>query len=280
MTDQVTEFVSSISKEFTSSSEPEAPDDLNLLDEAFKVDQKVIDFATCLAEHDKTFLDFPPDQSGVPFEFTDQHNLHARLLLESSEPFAQLRYRVCPGKMPELEFWRVYFTLLRNLQNRRAPPAVTSSSSSSSRGVPPQTDQKKSIVGASSPPPLPDSAAVVDFDEIDSLCDRWQQGVVTPTPWRASEQDLDDSTLFYEVPAPAAAAAGAIEHTPVVTHSPLTEYRAPTTNPFHPDVESDQEDQAELFDRARARIPRFSASLHDSQTVDVDGTSVVEEALP
>ena len=39
---------------------------------------------------------------------------HARLILELSANLRALRYKLCPSRMREVAFWRVYFSLARN----------------------------------------------------------------------------------------------------------------------------------------------------------------------
>ena len=81
----------------------------------------ITEFASALAEHEATFVDFPACDCGLPseaFHLTPPQLVHARLVLLASPAFARLRLELCPASITERELWRVYFTLLSHQTTR------------------------------------------------------------------------------------------------------------------------------------------------------------------
>lgn len=85
------------------------------------VTDAVVDFANALSEHPNTFTDFPHNVEG-PENLSRTQLDHAREILQKSPAISNLRYSLCPKRLSEKDFWRIYFILLRSsFRNRPAP---------------------------------------------------------------------------------------------------------------------------------------------------------------
>eukprot|EP00899_Mesostigma_viride_P029491 jgi/Mesvir1/9727/Mv25323-RA.1 len=67
-----------------------------------------------------TFRDFPKDdpEKESSWEMSKWREEHARLVLESVQEVADFRYVLCPRRMTETRFWRVYFQLVETMVNK------------------------------------------------------------------------------------------------------------------------------------------------------------------
>jgi hypothetical protein len=89
------------------------------------VSPQIVTFADALSEHPDTFLHFPPPDPNSPWQLTPSQEAHAKEVLQQSERLSALRYSLCPKKITDAEFWRVYFTLLQSSRRRHAPSPVS-----------------------------------------------------------------------------------------------------------------------------------------------------------
>ncbi|CAA3019756.1 Hypothetical predicted protein [Olea europaea subsp. europaea] len=75
------------------------------------VTEEVVTFASDIAMHPKTWLDFPLPEND-DFDMSDAQQEHA-LAVEYLVPrLSALRFELCPGYMSESCFWKIYFVLL------------------------------------------------------------------------------------------------------------------------------------------------------------------------
>ncbi|KAI4321477.1 hypothetical protein MLD38_034850 [Melastoma candidum] len=80
------------------------------------VKEEVLNFASNIAMHPETWLDFPldPDEDLDDFEMSEAQQEHV-LAIESFSPrLRALRIELCPCHMSESYFWKVYFVLLHS----------------------------------------------------------------------------------------------------------------------------------------------------------------------
>ncbi|EEF41250.1 conserved hypothetical protein [Ricinus communis] len=52
--------------------------------------------------------------ANVQKDLSEWQERHAILVLSKVKELSQLRFKLCPGHLKEREFWRIYFTLVRN----------------------------------------------------------------------------------------------------------------------------------------------------------------------
>ncbi|ELR19237.1 BSD domain containing protein [Acanthamoeba castellanii str. Neff] len=79
---------------------------------------ELIEYVSHLAQHPSTFTEFPiPRAPEGAFPLTRGQTRHARKMLEMVPSLQKLRYSMCPSKMNEETFWRIYFLLLLNKTN-------------------------------------------------------------------------------------------------------------------------------------------------------------------
>ncbi|KAG8081552.1 hypothetical protein GUJ93_ZPchr0172g2975 [Zizania palustris] len=104
------------------------PDDDEEVEEEWDVigiTEEVLAFATNIARHPETWLDFPllPDDedSDGPFSYFDMSNAqqeHALAIEHLAPRLAALRIELCPIHMCEECFWKIYFVLLHPRLNK------------------------------------------------------------------------------------------------------------------------------------------------------------------
>ncbi|GKD02581.1 putative U-box domain-containing protein 30-like protein [Tanacetum coccineum] len=84
------------------------------------VTEEVLGFATNIAHHPETWLDFPlsEDEDSDDFEMSDTQWNHATLVEHLVPRLAALRIEFCPIHMSESYFWKVYFVLLHPRLNK------------------------------------------------------------------------------------------------------------------------------------------------------------------
>ncbi|KAF5766723.1 putative BSD domain-containing protein [Helianthus annuus] len=82
--------------------------------ECVGVTDEVLVFATNVAHHPETWLDFPlsEEEDSDDFEMSDTQWNHATLVEHLVPRLAALRIELCPIHMSESYFWKVYFVLL------------------------------------------------------------------------------------------------------------------------------------------------------------------------
>ncbi|PSR89691.1 Synapse-associated protein [Actinidia chinensis var. chinensis] len=88
----------------------------------FGVTDQLIDFIKTLSLD--TFNNFPlQDEEGANYgdgpgnvrkDLSEWQARHAMLVLSKVKEMSQLRFRLCPGRMKERQFWRIYFTLVKS----------------------------------------------------------------------------------------------------------------------------------------------------------------------
>lgn len=54
------------------------------------------------------------DSGNVQKDLSDWQERHAILVLSKVKELSQLRFRLCPGYLKERQFWRIYFSLVKN----------------------------------------------------------------------------------------------------------------------------------------------------------------------
>ncbi|XP_076949482.1 uncharacterized protein LOC143622132 [Bidens hawaiensis] len=89
--------------------------------ESVGVTDEVLMFATNIAHHPETWLDFPlsEEEDSDDFEMSDTQWNHATLVEHLVPRLAALRIELCPVHMSESYFWKVYFVLLHPRLNKR-----------------------------------------------------------------------------------------------------------------------------------------------------------------
>uniref|UniRef100_J3LSH2 BSD domain-containing protein n=2 Tax=Oryza brachyantha TaxID=4533 RepID=J3LSH2_ORYBR len=90
------------------------------------ITEEVLAFATNIARHPETWLDFPllpdDDESDGPFSCFDMSNAqqeHALAIEQLAPRLAALRIELCPIHMSEECFWKIYFVLLHPRLNKQ-----------------------------------------------------------------------------------------------------------------------------------------------------------------
>ncbi|CAN4092179.1 unnamed protein product [Withania somnifera] len=83
-------------------------------DDAFGVTEEVLAFATNIAHHPETWLDFPfaDEDEFDDFELSHAQQRHAYAVEHLTPRLAALRFELCPVHLSEGFFWMVYFVLL------------------------------------------------------------------------------------------------------------------------------------------------------------------------
>ncbi|XP_076936152.1 uncharacterized protein LOC143603142 [Bidens hawaiensis] len=93
--------------------------------ESVGVTDEVLVFATNIAHHPETWLDFPlseeeeEEEDNDDFEMSDTQWNHTTLVEHHVPRLAALRIELCPVHMSESYFWKVYFVLLHPRLNKR-----------------------------------------------------------------------------------------------------------------------------------------------------------------
>lgn len=89
------------------------------------ITEEVLAFATNIARHPETWLDFPllpdDDESDGPFSYFDMSDAqqeHALAIEHLAPRLAALRIELCPIHMSEECFWKIYFVLLHPRLNK------------------------------------------------------------------------------------------------------------------------------------------------------------------
>ncbi|KAJ1293768.1 hypothetical protein BS78_01G094100 [Paspalum vaginatum] len=89
------------------------------------ITEEVLAFATNIARHPETWLDFPllpdDDESDGPFSYFDMSDAqqeHALTIEHLAPRLAALRIELCPIHMSEECFWKIYFVLLHPRLNK------------------------------------------------------------------------------------------------------------------------------------------------------------------
>eukprot|EP00667_Euglena_gracilis_P028477 EG_transcript_36374 len=72
---------------------------------------ELIEFVEGLSE--ETFRDFPCAHDDA-YKLTPSQVKHCTTLVQRSQKFNKLRFKLCPVVMTDAAFWKVYFTLLSN----------------------------------------------------------------------------------------------------------------------------------------------------------------------
>ncbi|KAF5202179.1 Bsd domain-containing protein [Thalictrum thalictroides] len=108
------------SSSLSSSSSSTTPSEADL--EKFGVTDDLREFVKGITQN--TFQDFPvedePEISDVPTvsnvrqDLTEWQEKHATLVLLTVKEISRLRYQLCPRRMKEKKFWRIYFILVNS----------------------------------------------------------------------------------------------------------------------------------------------------------------------
>ncbi|CAN1341329.1 hypothetical protein LINPERPRIM_LOCUS39134 [Linum perenne] len=85
------------------------------------ITDEVLAFASNIAMHPETWLDFPLDEEEDldDFQMSDAQQLHTSVIEELAPRLAALRIELCPCHMSQSYFWKVYFVLLHSRLNKR-----------------------------------------------------------------------------------------------------------------------------------------------------------------
>ncbi|XP_038897732.1 uncharacterized protein LOC120085672 [Benincasa hispida] len=88
--------------------------------DAIGITDEVLTFATNIAMHPETWIDFPIDEeeNSDDFEMSDAQKEHAFTIERLAPRLAALRIELCPCHMSESYFWKVYFVLLHSRLNK------------------------------------------------------------------------------------------------------------------------------------------------------------------
>lgn len=87
---------------------------------AVGITDEVLAFASNIAHHPETWLDFPLDEEEDldDFDMSDAQKEHALAIQHIAPRLAALRIELCPFHMSENYFWKVYFVLLHSRLNK------------------------------------------------------------------------------------------------------------------------------------------------------------------
>ncbi|KAG6591435.1 hypothetical protein SDJN03_13781, partial [Cucurbita argyrosperma subsp. sororia] len=85
------------------------------------ITDEVLTFATNIAMHPETWIDFPinEEDDNDDFEMSDAQKEHAFTIERLAPRLAALRIELCPCHMSESYFWKVYFVLLHSRLNKQ-----------------------------------------------------------------------------------------------------------------------------------------------------------------
>ncbi|CAN0873353.1 hypothetical protein LINGRAHAP2_LOCUS10352 [Linum grandiflorum] len=83
------------------------------------ITDEVLAFASNIAMHPETWLDFPIDEEedSDDFQMSDAQQLHASVIEQLAPRLAALKIELCPCHMSQSYFWKVYFVLLHSRLN-------------------------------------------------------------------------------------------------------------------------------------------------------------------
>ncbi|KAG8062468.1 hypothetical protein GUJ93_ZPchr0003g18220 [Zizania palustris] len=106
------------------------------------ITEEVLAFATNIARHPETWLDFPllpdDDESDGPFSYFDMSNAqqeHALAIEHLAPRLAALHIELCPIHMSEECFWKIYFVLLHPRLNKRDAELLSTPQIVEARGM-------------------------------------------------------------------------------------------------------------------------------------------------
>ncbi|ESR46899.1 BSD domain-containing protein [Citrus sinensis] len=87
---------------------------------AVGITDEVLAFASNIAHHPETWLDFPLDEEEDldDFDMSDAQKEHALAIQHFAPRLAALRIELCPFHMSENYFWKIYFVLLHSRLNK------------------------------------------------------------------------------------------------------------------------------------------------------------------
>ncbi|KAK1555606.1 hypothetical protein Q3G72_028893 [Acer saccharum] len=143
---------------------------------AVGITDEVLAFATNIAHHPETWLDFPLDEEDDldDFDMSDAQKDHAFAIQHFAPRLAALRIELCPCHMSEKYFWKVYFVLLHSRLNKQdaeflSTPQVAEARAEWMQELQKQTKPETDWLGRSASY-MKDSANVVqeDFDPTSS----------------------------------------------------------------------------------------------------------------
>ncbi|XP_071707264.1 uncharacterized protein [Rutidosis leptorrhynchoides] len=101
-----------------SESEDEDDDHNDLIDDndddVVGVTEDVVAFASDIAVHPETWLNFPlpNDDNNEDFDMSDVQQKHAIAVEQLAPSLGALRFELCPRYMDDSSFWKIYFVLL------------------------------------------------------------------------------------------------------------------------------------------------------------------------
>ncbi|XP_022981253.1 uncharacterized protein LOC111480445 [Cucurbita maxima] len=112
---------------------------------AVGITDEVLTFATNIAMHPETWIDFPIDEEedNGDFEMSDAQKEHAFTIEHLAPRLAALRFELCPCHMSESYFWKVYFVLLHSRLNKQDAEALSTPQVAEARSIWMQELQKK-----------------------------------------------------------------------------------------------------------------------------------------
>ncbi|XP_022940623.1 uncharacterized protein LOC111446162 [Cucurbita moschata] len=112
---------------------------------AVGITDEVLTFATNIAMHPETWIDFPIDEEedNGDFEMSDAQKEHAFTIEHLAPRLAALRFELCPCHMSESYFWKVYFVLLHSRLNKQDAEALSTPQVAEARSMWMQELQKK-----------------------------------------------------------------------------------------------------------------------------------------
>ncbi|XP_016469564.2 uncharacterized protein LOC107791927 [Nicotiana tabacum] len=113
--------------------------------DAVGVTEEVLAFATNIAHHPETWLDFPlaDEEEFDDFELSDAQLKHGYAVERLTPRLAALRIELCPAHMSEGYFWMVYFILLYSRLNKHDTELLSTPQLVEARAIWMQELQKK-----------------------------------------------------------------------------------------------------------------------------------------
>jgi len=81
----------------------------------FSINEDLIQFVENLCCHPRTFTEFPLNAEDQTSDFlTSWEERHALIMLSRVPQLGRFRFHLCPSKMKESSFWKIYFLIIKN----------------------------------------------------------------------------------------------------------------------------------------------------------------------
>ncbi|KAK4860577.1 hypothetical protein QYF36_026477 [Acer negundo] len=218
---------------------------------AVGITDEVLAFATNIAHHPETWLDFPLDEEDDldDFDMSDAQKDHAFAIQHFAPRLAALRIELCPCHMSEKYFWKVYFVLLHSRLNKQdaeflSTPQVVEARAVWMQELQKQTKPETDWLGRSTSY-MKDSTNVVqeDFDPTSSNFANYD--LISPRTY-TTEPSTSTMMTYYEEKHPIESTEVQFIDKSVIEEKPVTEDKhlliGPSSKIQIPDYEEEGDD--------------------------------------